>query len=79
MPSINSNTGAIYSVNASREADREMSTAMKRLSSGDRITNAGDDAAGGAIADRMTAQIKGLNMSVRNASDVLSRQSYVTL
>ena len=34
MPSINSNTGAIYSVNASREADREMSTAMKRLSSG---------------------------------------------
>ena len=72
MPSINSNTGAIYSVNASREADREMSTAMKRLSSGDRITNAGDDAAGAAISDRMLSQIKGLEMSVRNAGDVIS-------
>ena len=72
MPSINSNTGAIYSVNASREADREMSTSMKRLSSGDRITNAGDDAAGAAISDRMLSQIKGLEMSVRNAGDVIS-------
>ncbi len=72
MPSINSNTGAIYSVNASREADREMSTAMKRLSSGDRITNAGDDAAGAAISDRMLSQVKGLEMSVRNAGDVIS-------
>ncbi len=72
MPSINSNTGAIYSVNASREADREMSTSMKRLSTGDRITNAGDDAAGAAISDRMLSQIKGLEMSVRNAGDVIS-------
>ena len=72
MPSINSNTGAIYSVNASREADREMSTSMKRLSSGDRITNAGDDAAGAAISDRMLSQVKGLEMSVRNAGDVIS-------
>ena len=71
MPSINSNTGAIYSVNASREADREMSTSMKRLSSGDRITNAGDDA-GAAISDRMLSQVKGLEMSVRNAGDVIS-------
>jgi flagellin len=72
MPSINSNTGAIYSVNASREADREMSTSMKRLSTGDRITNAGDDAAGAAISDRMLSQVKGLEMSVRNAGDVIS-------
>ena len=72
MPSINSNTGAIYSVNASREADREMSTSMKRLSSGERITNAGDDAAGAAISDRMLSQVKGLEMSVRNAGDVIS-------
>ena len=49
-----------------------MGTSIERLSSGKRINHAGDDAAGGAIADRMTAQIKGLNMSVRNASDVLS-------
>ena len=72
MPSINSNTGAIYSVNASREADREMSTSMKRLSTGERITNAGDDAAGAAISDRMLSQVKGLEMSVRNAGDVIS-------
>ncbi len=49
-----------------------MGDSIERLSSGKRINHAGDDAAGGAIADRMTAQIKGLNMSVRNASDVLS-------
>ena len=49
-----------------------MGVSIERLSSGKRINHAGDDAAGGAIADRMTAQIKGLNMSVRNASDVLS-------
>ena len=40
MPSINSNTGALFSVDAARKTD-EMSTAMKRLSTGDRITNAG--------------------------------------
>ena len=72
MPSINSNTGALFSVNASRENDRDMSTAMKRLSTGDRITNAGDDAAGAAISDRMLSQVKGLDMSIRNAADVLS-------
>ncbi len=72
MPSINSNTGALFSVNASRENDRDMSTAMKRLSTGDRITNAGDDAAGAAISDRMLSQVKGLDMSIRNAGDVIS-------
>ena len=45
---------------------------MERLSSGKRINHAGDDAAGAAIADRMTAQIKGLEQSVRNAADVIS-------
>ena len=72
MPSINSNTGALFSVDAARKTDREMSTAMKRLSTGDRITNAGDDAAGAAISDRMLSQVKGLEMSVRNAGDVIS-------
>ena len=52
--------------------EREMTTAMERLSSGKRINHAGDDAAGAAIADRMTAQIKGLEQSVRNAADVIS-------
>ncbi len=72
MPSINSNTDAMYSVNAARKTDREMATAMKRLSSGNRITNAGDDAAGAAISDRMLSQVKGLEMSIRNAGDVIS-------
>ena len=72
MPSINSNTGAMYSVNATQKNDREMTTSMKRLSTGERITNAGDDAAGAAISDRMLSQVKGLEMSIRNAGDVIS-------
>ena len=48
-----------------------MLTAMERLSSGKRINHAGDDLAG-AVTDRMTAQIKGLKQSVRNAGDVIS-------
>ena len=42
MPSINSNTSALYAVNASRKTDRDMETSMQRLSTGLRITNAGD-------------------------------------
>ena len=72
MPSINSNTSALYSVNASRKTDRDMETSMQRLSTGLRITNAGDDASGAAISDRMTANIKGIQQSIRNAGDVIS-------
>tara|TARA_B110000503_G_scaffold95922_1_gene144345 strand:+ start:1806 stop:3572 length:1767 start_codon:yes stop_codon:yes gene_type:complete len=72
MPSINSNTSALFSVNAARKTDRDMETSMQRLSTGNRITNAGDDAAGAAISDRMTANIKGIEQSIRNAGDVIS-------
>ncbi|MDC1087328.1 flagellin [Alphaproteobacteria bacterium] len=72
MPSINSNTSALYAVNASRKTDRDMDTSMQRLSTGLRITNAGDDASGAAISDRMTANIKGIEQSIRNAGDVIS-------
>ena len=72
MPSINSNTSALYSVNASRKTDRDMDTSMQRLSTGLRITNAGDDASGAAISDRMSANIKGIEQSIRNAGDVIS-------
>ena len=72
MPSINSNTSALYSVNAARKTDRDMELSMQRLSTGNRITNAGDDAAGAAISDRMTANIKGIEQSIRNAGDVIS-------
>ena len=45
---------------------------MERLSSGKKINSAADDAAGFAIAERMTAQIRGLNMATKNANDGLS-------
>ena len=72
MPTVNSNTAAQFALNKMTSTEREMTTAMERLSSGKRINHAGDDAAGAAIADRMTAQIKGLEQSVRNAADVIS-------
>ena len=72
MPTVNSNTAAMFALNKMTATEREMTTSMERLSSGKRINHAGDDAAGAAIADRMTAQIKGLEQSVRNAADVIS-------
>ena len=50
----------------------ELKTAMERLSSGKQINSTADDAAGFAIAERMTAQIQGLNMATKNANDGLS-------
>jgi flagellin len=50
-------------------ADREQSTAMERLSSGLRVNQAADDAAGLAVANKMTNQLRGINMGIRNAQD----------
>jgi len=72
MPVQNPGVSSLFALHNLHKTQRTMSESIERLSSGKRINHAGDDAAGGAIADRMTAQIKGLNMSVRNASDVLS-------
>ena len=72
MPTVSSNSAAMFALNKMNATERDMTTAMERLSSGKRINHAGDDAAGAAIADRMTAQIKGLEQSVRNAGDVIS-------
>ena len=72
MPTVNNNTAAQFALNKLNATERDMTTAMERLSSGKRINHAGDDAAGAAIADRMTAQIRGLEQSVRNAADVIS-------
>ena len=69
---INSN---IQSLNAQRHLNNSLSaqnTATERLSSGLRINSAKDDAAGLAIANRMTSQVKGLNMAIRNANDGVS-------
>jgi flagellin len=65
----------IASINAQRNLYKSglaMHTAMERLSSGLRINSAKDDAAGLAIADRMSSQIKGLNQAQRNANDGIS-------
>ncbi|MEM8499668.1 MAG: flagellin [Pseudomonadota bacterium] len=69
---INTN---ISSLNAQRNLDRSqgsLNTSLERLSSGLRINSAKDDAAGLAIVDRMTSQIRGLNQAVRNANDGIS-------
>jgi len=65
----------IASLNAQRNLQRTQSTldrCIQRLSSGFRINSAKDDAAGLAISDRMTAQIRGLNQAARNANDGIS-------
>jgi len=72
MTVINTNTSSMVARDAINRNDRAMSQAMERLSTGSRINSAKDDAAGLAIADRMSAQVSGLNMAVRNANDAIS-------
>ena len=70
--SINTN---VMSLNAQRNLGKSqsaLSKSMQRLSSGLRINSAKDDAAGLAISDRMTSQIRGLNQAARNANDGIS-------
>ena len=74
---INTNIASINAQRALAASTKEMSIAMERLSSGKRINSASDDPAGFAIAERMTAQIRGLNMATKNASDGLSMLSAV--
>lgn len=65
----------VSSLNARRQlftSNTALSTSFERLSSGFRINSAKDDAAGLQISDRMTSQIEGLNMAVRNANDGIS-------
>jgi flagellin len=72
MTVINTNTAATITANALTKNERAMTQTMERLSTGQRINSAGDDAAGLAISSRMTSQINGLNMAVRNANDAIS-------
>ena len=72
MTVINTNISSMIARDAITRNDRAMSQAMERLSTGSRINSAKDDAAGLAIADRMSAQVSGLNMAVRNANDAIS-------
>ena len=70
--SINTNLGAIVAANALSKNERDMNGAMERLSTGKRINSAQDDAAGLAIASKMTSQINSLDQAVRNAGDAIS-------
>ena len=72
MTVINTNTAATITANAIAKNERAMTQTMERLSTGQRINSAADDAAGLAISSRMTSQINGLNMAVRNANDAIS-------
>ena len=69
MTSINTNAGALSARNAALNATAKMETAMGRLSSGLRINTAADDAAGLSVASKMTGQLGGIKMGIRNAQD----------
>jgi len=65
----------LISVNAQRNlgsSQSALATSMQRLSSGLRVNSAKDDAAGLAIAERMNAQLRGMNVAMRNANDAIS-------
>jgi flagellin len=72
MAVINTNVKAMFSQSALQRTEGAMSKAMAQLSTGKRINTAGDDAAGLAIATRMTHQIRSLNQAVRNAGDAIN-------
>ena len=72
MSVINTNVKSMVAQNAMTVNNRALSKTMEQLSTGKRINAASDDAAGLAIANRMTAQIKALDQSVRNANDGIS-------
>lgn len=72
MNVINTNTSAMRATNSAVAAGKMLGTSMERLSSGKRINSAADDAAGLAIVNSMTSQIRGMQQGVRNANDGIS-------
>ena len=72
MSVINTNVSSLIAQNAIKSNGLSQSKAMQQLSTGLRINGAKDDAAGLAIASKMTSQIKGLDQAVRNANDAIS-------
>ena len=69
MISINTNNGGLFAAKAASQSQAAIDSAMQRLSTGSRINNAKDDAAGQAIATRLTAEIQGLEIASRNVAD----------
>ena len=72
MSTIGSNIAALKSLHNLRLNEDGFAKATERLSSGKRLNNAGDDAAGAAIVNRMSSQIAGMNVAIRNAGDAIS-------
>ena len=72
MTVIGTNIGSMRAANASKMATQSLQTSMERLSTGKRINSAKDDAAGLAIANSMTTQIRGMSQGIRNANDGIS-------
>lgn len=69
---INTNIGSLFAQRQLDKTNNSLATSMERLSSGLRVNSAKDDAAGLAISDRMTSQIRGMTVAVRNANDGIS-------
>ena len=69
---INTNIASLNAQRSLQSASELNKTAMERLSSGKKVNSASDDAAGFAIIERQTSQIRGLNMAIKNANDGLS-------
>ena len=69
---INTNVGSLNAQRNLSASQSSLSTSMQRLSSGLRVNSAKDDAAGLAIAERMNAQVRGMNVAIRNANDGIS-------
>ena len=69
---INTNVASLTAQRNLSSSQSTLSTSMQRLSSGLRVNSAKDDAAGLAIAERMAAQTRGLNVAARNANDGIS-------
>ena len=73
MPqTINTNLNSLNAQRNLSSSQTALSMSMQRLSSGLRVNSAKDDAAGLAIAERMTTQVRGMNVSIRNANDGIS-------
>ncbi|MDK2847429.1 MAG: flagellin, partial [Desulfuromonadales bacterium] len=69
---INTNVQSLNTQRSLSKSQASLANSMQRLSSGLRINSAKDDAAGLAISDRMTSQIRGMNQAVRNSNDAIS-------
>lgn len=74
---LNTNISSLTAQRALADANKSLETSMERLSTGRKINSAADDAAGLAVANRMQAQVNGINMAVKNANDATAMTSTI--